>query len=223
MPGVTPVNTAVAKPESLVVPIAGSAVTTPCGMPPKSNIAPGTGLQYWSAAKATTSAVSPTANVDFDTVTDEPDLPSSQVRGPATTGPALNGTGGVARPSALATDWPSHVTAETTGEDDATFEVNVTAYLPSPTSVGADATTNGDASIANNDRSVPQDVGSAGEQGTGAASEDTATAINDGLNPGNVLPKPSLAVNVTVYAWTPSATTQLARDGSSAFAAGDTT
>ena len=196
VPGATPVNTAVALPESLVVPIAGLAVTTPCGTPPKSKVAPGTGLQNWSAAKATTSAVSPTANVDFDTDVHEPGWPLAQVRGPATTGPALNGTGGVATPSALATDWPFHATEETTGEDDATVEVSVTAYLPSPASVGADTTTSG---------------------------EDTATANDDGTNPGSGLPKPSLAVNVNVYAWTPSATTQLARDGSSAFATGDST
>ena len=64
-----------------------------------------------------------------------------------------------------------------------------------PTSSGADTTTSGD---------------------------DTATANDDGGNPDNGLPKSSLAVNVTVYAWTPSATTQLNRDGSSAFAIGDT-
>ena len=83
----------------------------------------------------------------------------------------MNGTGGVATPSALATAWPPHLTEETTGEDDATVDFSVTMYLPLPISIGLDTTTSGD---------------------------ETATANNDGSNPGNGLPKSSFAVNTNV-------------------------
>ena len=110
-------------PESLVVLVTDD--NTFCGKPPSSNVAFGTGLQKRSAAKATTSTVWPTTNADSDAVVQEPDLPLAQVC-PAAIAPALNGTGGVATPSALATGWPFQVTEETTGADAATVEVSLT-------------------------------------------------------------------------------------------------